>query len=63
MVTPFEGCERAVNDFPLTFDAMIEGKKDSIILRKDDLIHTNCSQTTKSIVICSLAIHTKQIQS
>lgn len=63
MVTPFEGCEKAVNDFPLLFDAMIEGKKNSIILNRDDLVHTKCNQTSKSLVVCSLAIHTKQIQS
>lgn len=63
MVIPFEGCERAVNDFPWTFDVMLEGKKYSIILRRGDLARTNCSQTTKSTVICSLAIYTKQFQS
>lgn len=57
----FEGFEKAINDFHELLMSWWKGKKYSIML-KDELVHTNCSQTTQSIVICSLDIHTKQIQ-
>lgn len=34
MVTAFEGCKRAVNDFPQIFDVIIEEKKILYCIRK-----------------------------
>lgn len=33
----FEGYETAANDFPQTFDVMIEGEKCNFVLRGNDL--------------------------